>query len=92
MLGENIVFNTTKKKMMAKGDGVEVSYKEVEFGGQPARILDYKSGPQATTAYTAKAILLLVDKRMYTVTSAITKDSPENQALEEKMADTIQVH
>ncbi len=90
LAGKNTIFNQTKKKLLAKANGAETGYQEIVFGGHPARILDYKSGPGASASYTAKAILLLVGKKMYTVTSVITKDTAANRALEDRMAETIQ--
>ncbi|MEM7147022.1 MAG: hypothetical protein AAF591_18020 [Verrucomicrobiota bacterium] len=91
LVGEGGIFNGSKKRLLGPANGEEVSWKETTIGGYPARILEYRNKP-GTEAYTGKAAFILVGKRMYTLNAVLTKDTPENQAMVDRLANSIETH
>jgi hypothetical protein len=91
LVGENGLFNSSKKRLLAKAFGQEVSFKEIKVGEFPARLLDYKNQPD-TPEYTGKAAFILIGKRMYVLNAVLTKDTPENLAMRDKLANSIETH
>ncbi|MEM8955673.1 MAG: hypothetical protein AAGD22_16080 [Verrucomicrobiota bacterium] len=91
LVGEAGIFNSSKKRLLGPANGEEVSWKETTIGGYPARILEYKN-KAGTEAYAGKAAFILVGKRMYTLNAVLTKDTPENQAMVDRLANSIEAH
>jgi hypothetical protein len=91
LVGESGLFNSSKKRLLAKAYGQEVSWKETKVGEFPARVLDYKN-QDGSPAYTGKAAFILIGKRMYVLNAVLTKDTPENLAMRDKLANSIETH
>jgi hypothetical protein len=91
--GENAMFGGSKKVFLAQAKGTEISFKEAEVEGAPARVLLYKGKAyQGKGApYEGKAIFIVVNKRMYVINSVISKASDANRAAEKKLFDSIQI-
>jgi hypothetical protein len=91
LVGEGGLFNSSKKRLLAAGNGEEVSWKETKIGEFPARILEYKN-KAGTEVYTGKAAFILIGKRMYVLNAVMTKETPENQAMVDRLANSIETH
>jgi hypothetical protein len=91
LVGEGGLFNSSKKRLLAAANGEETGWKETKIGEFPARILDYKNKP-GTEAYVGKAAFILIGKRMYTLNAVMTKETPENQAMVDRLANSIETH
>ena len=57
----------------------------------PARVLEYK-GTNELGPYTGEALFVLFDKRIYIIQAVMHKKTPDNVAIRDKIADSIQAH
>jgi hypothetical protein len=91
LLGANVLFNNSKKRLLAAAEGQETSFAERTVGPHPARHLKY-TGKNEEGEYIGEALLVLIDKRMYIIQVAMHKQTPENMAIRDKIAESIQAN
>ena len=87
------VFETTKKGFLKEAKGTEISFKSTTVDGAPAQELIYKGDAYRAKggAYTARALMFIVDGRLYIANAVISKATPENKAAAEKLLSSIEV-
>lgn len=90
---DNSIYSTTKKGFLKEAKGTEVSFKETKVDGVAARELIYKGKAYRGKggAYTGRAVMFIVNNRVYIVNSVITKSTPANSAATKKMFDSVKV-
>ena len=91
--GQDRVFDASKKTFLEQAKGTEISFQETTVGGAPARELVYKGdGYQGKgDPYEARALFIMVAKRMYVINAVITKSNAETEAAAKKLFDSLQV-
>ena len=87
------VFETTKKGFLKEAGGTEISFKSTTVDGVPARELIYKGSAYRGKgdSYTGRALIFIVDGRLYIANSVISKATPENKAAGEKVLGSVKV-
>lgn len=91
--GQGRVFDASKKTFLDQAQGSEISFKETTVGGAPARELIYKGDAYQGKGdpYEARALFIMVDKRMYVINAVITDKNATTEAAAKKLFDSIQV-
>ena len=87
------VFETTKKGFLKEAKGTEISFKSTTVDGAPARELIYKGSAYRGKgdSYKGRALIFIVDGRLYIVNSVISKATPKNEAAGERMLSSVDV-
>ena len=95
--GPKIIFKNSKGSVLKSALGREISSKRIEVAGaDAAMMLRYESvdfDDEDHPGYTGLAVFVIVDKKyVYVVNSMISKKTPDNQAMQDKLLDSIQIH
>ena len=94
--GPKLIFSNAKGIVLSKVFGRETSSERSEItGADAAMVMHYESvdfDDENHPGYAGLAIFLIVDRHIYVVNSMLSKDTPNNQAAQEKLLGSIQIH
>ena len=94
--GPKIIFKNSKGSVLKSALGREISSKRIEVAGaDAAMMLRYESvdfDDEDHPGYTGLAVFVIVDRKyVYVVNSMISKATPGNQAMQDKLLDSIRI-
>ena len=94
--GTKVIFNNAKASVLSKAYGSELSSEDSEIEGADAALVMRYEAPdlehEEHPGYAGLAVFVIVGRHIYVVNSAISKHTPDNEAMQEKLLGSIEIH
>ena len=94
--GPKIIFKNSKGSVLDSAIGREISSKRIEIdGANAAMVMRYESvdfEDSSHPGYAGMAVFVMLDKYVYVVNSMISKQTPDNKAMQDKLLHSIRIN
>tara|TARA_R110000850_G_scaffold9196_32_gene34051 strand:+ start:2976 stop:3536 length:561 start_codon:yes stop_codon:yes gene_type:complete len=92
--GSKVILENAANGVLSKAYGKEVSSKSTEIGGAPALVLRYEAADFQNAShggYQGLAIIIMIDKKLYTINTMLSKENSETKAMQDRLLNSIKV-